>query len=180
MKHWPLILIPSVCLLASCIALRPADFAGDSPVFDPLDFFSGRSESSGVMENRSGAPVKRVKTRTVGFWQDGVLRLEQELNIDGEPSSHRVWRLRRIDEHHFEGTANDMVGTARGEARGPVFHWTFTLALSPGNPLANVRMSQWMYLQPDRRTMVNHTTVTKAGIVLSQVTEQFRITSSRP
>jgi len=67
-----------------------------------------------------------------------------------------------------------MIGAARGEAYGNVFHWSFRLALSPGNPLGNVRMTQWMYLQPDGRTMVNHTTIRKLGIVVAQVTEQFR------
>jgi hypothetical protein len=66
------------------------------------------------------------------------------------------------------------VGTARGDAYGNVFHWSFTLALSLGNPLANVRMSQWMYLQSDGKTMVNHSTIRKFGIVVGQVTEQFR------
>ncbi|MGV3661141.1 MAG: DUF3833 family protein [Prosthecobacter sp.] len=160
--------------LASCSALKPSDFAGQEPVFDPLLFFTGRTESTGVMENRRGVPVKRVKTKTRGQWQDNVLHLEQELVFDDDPPTHRSWKLRRIDEHHFEGTANDMVGTARGEAHGPMFHWSFILAAKPGNPLANVRMSQWMHLQPDGRTMVNHTTITKAGIVLRQVTEQFR------
>jgi hypothetical protein len=67
-----------------------------------------------------------------------------------------------------------MVGTASGEAHGNVFHWSLTLALSPGNPLANVRMSQWMYLQPDGRTLLNHSTIRKFGVVVAQVTEQFR------
>jgi hypothetical protein len=35
-------------------------------------------------------------------------------------------------------------------------------------------MSQWMYLQPDGKTMVNHSTIRKFGIVVAQVTEQFR------
>jgi len=30
-----------------------------------------------------------------------------------------------------------------------------------------------MYLQPDGKTMLNHTTISKAGLVVSQVTEQF-------
>jgi hypothetical protein len=35
-------------------------------------------------------------------------------------------------------------------------------------------MSQRMYLQPDGKTMVNHSTIRKFGIVVAQVTEQFR------
>jgi len=160
--------------LAGCSTLKPSDFAAQKPAFDPLAFFTGRTESTGVMENRRGVPVKRVRTKTEGTWKQGVLHLEQDLVFDDERPTHRSWKLRRIDAHHFKGTANDMVGSARGEAHGPMFHWSFILAAKPGNPLANVRMSQWMHLQPGGQTMLNHTTITKAGIVLRQVTEQFR------
>lgn len=163
----------TLCLVG-CSTMQPSDFEGGRPVFDPAAFFTGRTESTGVMENRSGTPLKRVTTTTHGIWKNGVLHIEQDLVFGDEPPSHRSWRLRKIDAHHFEATANDMVGTARGQAHGNAFHWSFTLATSPGNPLANVRMSQWMYLQPDGRTMVNHTTIHKAGILLRQVTEQFR------
>ncbi len=129
------------------------------------------------METRGGAPMKRVTTQTESRWVGDTLHLEQKLQI-GDQSQHRSWRIRKIDTHHYEATANDMVGTARGEAYGNVFHWEFTLALSPGNPLARVQMSQWMYLQPDGRTMVNHTTIRKLGIVVAQVTEEFRRESS--
>lgn len=175
-----LLSVSTALALASCSTLQPKDFAAQQPAFDPLVFFTGRTESTGVMENRRGVPVKHVRTSTHGTWHGDVLKLEQDLMFDEDPPTHRSWKLRRTGAHAFEGTANDMVGTTRGEAHGPVFHWAFTLAVSPGNPLANVRMSQWMYLQPDGRTMVNHTTITKAGIVLRQVTEQFRRVRATP
>jgi len=34
-------------------------------------------------------------------------------------------------------------------------------------------LTHFMYLQPDGKTMLNHTTISKAGLVVSQVTEQF-------
>lgn len=160
-------------LLAGCASLKPADFAGQRPVFQPDQFFTGRAHSSGVMENRGGLPTQRVTTETWGYWEGNVLHLEQDLAFGDGRKQHRAWRLRRLDAHHFTATANDILGTARGEAYGNAFHWSFTLALSPGNPLANVRMSQWMYLQPDGRTILNHTTIRKAGLVVAQVTEVF-------
>lgn len=161
-------------LVSGCASMRVSDFAGSQPVLDPAQFFTGHARSSGVMENRSGAPVKTVSTTTTGRWVGTTLQLEQDLVIGEAKPQHRSWRIRKIDAHHFEATANDMVGRARGEAYGNVFYWSFTLAGSPGNPLANVQMSQWMYLQPDGRTLVNHSTIRKFGIVLAQVTEQFR------
>lgn len=139
-----------------------------------MAFFTGHARSTGVMENRAGAPVKKVTTHTHGTWKAGALHIEQELHFDNAPAEHRSWQLQRIDAHHVEATANDMIGTAKGQAQGPVFHWDFILATRPGNPLGNVRMSQWMYLQPGGETLVNHTTISKWGIVLRQVTEQFQ------
>ncbi|MGH8163403.1 MAG: DUF3833 family protein, partial [Rhodanobacteraceae bacterium] len=139
-----------------------------------IKFFTGRTHSAGVMENRGGAPTRRVTTATMGHKEGNTLHLEQDLTFSDGRRQHRSWRIRKLDAHRYEATANDIVGTAAGEAYGNVFHWSFTLALSPGNPLANVEMTQWMYLQPDGRTMLNHTTIRKLGFVVAQVTEQFR------
>lgn len=160
-------------LLTGCATMKVSDFQRGTPQFEPTKFFTGRTSSFGVMENRAGMPRQTVRTETRGRWEGDTLRIEQDITLgDGQPQ-HRSWRIRRLDVHRYEATANDIVGTVRGEAYGNVFHWSFTLALSPGNPLASVRMSQWMYLQPDGKTMVNHSTIRKLGIVVGQVTEQF-------
>ncbi|MGI8819815.1 MAG: DUF3833 family protein [Chthoniobacterales bacterium] len=164
--------------LAGCASRPPSDFAAGEPKFDPVAYFTGHTISSGVLETRRGDPQERVTTETTGRRKGDLLLLEQDLRFADRPKQHRSWRIRKLDEHRYEATANDMVGVARGEAYGNVFHWSFTLALSPGNPLANVQMSQWMYLQSDRRTMVNHTTIRKLGFVAAQVTEQFRRTEN--
>lgn len=154
--------------------MKPSDFQAGRPVFDPMAFFSGRTSSSGVQENRAGVPVKRVTTQTIGRREGDFLLMEQELQVGEGKPQHRSWKMRRIDAHRYEATANDIIGVVQGEAYGNVFHWSFTLATSPGNSLKNVRMSQWMYLQPDGRTMINHSTISRFGFVLAQVTEQFR------
>ncbi len=82
--------------------------------------------------------------------------------------------MRRTAPGVYEATANDLIGTARGRVDGNHFSWTFRLATKPGNPLFNVRMTQHMYLQPDGRTMVNRSVIKKWGILLTEVTEQFR------
>ncbi len=158
---------------ASCATMEVSEFDRGRPEFQPTKFFAGRTSSFGVMENRSGAPKQVVRTKTKGQWE-GDVRLEQDLSLGISKLQHRSWRIRRLDSHRYEATANDIIGIVQGEAYGNVFHWSFTLALSPSNPLANVRMTQWMYLEPDGKTMVNHSTIRKFGVVVAQVTEQFR------
>ena len=144
------------------------------PIFDPIRFFTGRTRSWGVFENRKGEATQRLATETWGRMVNGDLHMEQNLFISNKPRQHRSWRVRRVDARHFEATANDIVGTARGVSQGNSFRWSFTLALKPGNPLFNVRMTQRMYLLPDGTTMINRDTIRKFGIEVAGVTEVFR------
>lgn len=165
---------PILALVAGCSSLAPTQFVGAKPEFEPIQFFTGRTSSWGVFENRSGDPSRRFTTTCSGRLENGVLVLDQEFVYEDGERQQRHWRIRRTDAHHLEATANDVVGTGTGEVYGNAFRWEYTVALKPGNPLYNVHLKQWMYLQPDRRTMLNRGTVTKLGVEVAQVTEQFR------
>jgi hypothetical protein len=168
------LVVAAAALLTGCSpALPVAHFATTDPAFDPVRFWTGHTHSWGVLENRDGAPTAVVTTDCTGEPEgaDG-LHMVQHLTIEGEPDQMRDWHMRRVGPHAFEATANDMVGTARGTASGRVFHWSWVLATRPGDSLRDVTMDQWMYLEDDG-AMVNRTTITKLGITLAQVTEQF-------
>ncbi len=160
-------------LLCGCASVSPAAFEGTKPVLEPEIFFTGHTHSSGVFENRKGKPTQRITTATSSHMKDGVLYIEQDLMPERGKSRLRSWQLRRIDAHHVDATANDIIGTAHGAAYGSTFQWSFHLALEPGNPLKNVRMSQAMYLQPDGRSLIIRSVIRKAGFIVAEVTEQF-------
>jgi hypothetical protein len=149
-------------------------FAGSGPQMDPVRFFSGHVTSWGVIENRSGEPTARITTDCVGRpdGPDGLVMV-QRLEREGQPPTQREWHMRRIAPGRFEATAGDMVGTATGEAAGRAFAWRWTLATAPGNPLLNVSMRQWMYAQDDGSVLIR-TIISKLGVILAEVTEQFR------
>jgi len=163
----------AIAPIAARAAAQPSPSSAGRPLFDPERFFTGRTFSWGVIENRGGAPTEVVTTETSGNLVHGQLDLEQTLHVGNKPPQHRSWKLRRIDPRHYQATANDMLGAARGIVTGNVFSWTFTLALKPGNALFNVRMTQYMYLQPDGATMVNRSVIRKFGLVIGEVTEEF-------
>lgn len=169
MRRLPILL---VVLLASCGAPPSVrDFAGTLPTLDPVVFFTGHVRSWGVME-RSGAPASVVITDCTGEIDGDSLRMTQVLQIGDDPPVTRQWRMRRNGPGRFAAVANDMVGTAEGEAAGRAFHWTWTLATSPGNPLRDVTMDQWWYLLDDG-AMLNRTRIRKLGVTLAEVTEHF-------
>ncbi len=77
-------------------------------------------------------------------------------------------------EHHFAFLPISPLIPSASTAYGNVSHLEFTLDAFPGNPLGHLQMSQWMYLEPDSVTMLNRATHFKTGIVVAQITEQFR------
>jgi hypothetical protein len=144
-----------------------------SSAFDPVAFFDGQTQSWGVIESRFGLSTQRILTDGHGQ-RDGTerLRMVQRLSFQDGTTQERDWTLWRSGPDRFKATANDMVGTAEGEAKGRVFHWQWVLAHSPGNPLMNVTMQQWMYRMEDGSVTVR-TTVTKLGFIVAEVSELF-------
>lgn len=168
--------IGAICLvglLSGCSDPLPVQSFPGPPDFDPVRFFAGTVNSWGVLEDRSGQPTQIVTTDGVGAAEgpDGVHFL-QHLHVGHDPVTTRDWHFRRVGLGQFDATATDMVGTAHGEGAGRAFHWQWTLALHPGNPLTNVTMDQWWYQQDDG-SMLNRTVITKLGVVLAEVTEHF-------
>lgn len=167
-------LLAAGALLGACSSMQPREFAGTAPAFAPERYFEGGTSSRGFFETRSGAPRMAFATSAVGHRDGDALVLQQHFTFADGRTQDRRWHIRHLDAHRYEATANDVVGTARGEVHGATFHWRYTVALSPQNPLSHVALEQWMTLQPDRRTVLNRGIIRKWGVRLGSVSEVFR------
>jgi hypothetical protein len=173
-------LLPGMVLgLSACHSLKPADFAGTSPQFDILPFYTGHTRSTGLLASPRGRPLKRVATETWGHLEGEELHMTQDVKFDDDQPTRRMWVMRRVDEHHYEATSDNVIGKARGEAWGNALRLDYVLALKRSNPLSRVRMTHWMTLQPDGRTMLNVVTVRKLGVVVGRITEVFQKAPAR-
>lgn len=159
--------------LSGCASMQPRDFAGTSPALDPIAFFTGRTSSTGVFEDRAGRPTKRFHTYSVGRLEDGVLQLDQTFRYDDGTVQRRRWSIQRVGRDRFEARAGDVIGVGRGEASGSSFRWSYTVQLDSGNPLTRVHLRHWMYLHDDR-TLLNRATLRVLGVRVGSVSEVFR------
>ena len=94
------------------------------------------------------------------------IRLEQDIRFSDGRSEHRTWRLHRIDLHRFQAQVSDSRRPFEAEAHGPVFHFAYRLKMTPGATL-----EQWLYLQPDGRTLINQGVVRIIGVVVARLSE---------
>jgi hypothetical protein len=160
--------------LAACSApLKPAAFQDTGPNFDPIAFFTGHVTSWGVEENRDNQPTGIITTDCTGTKSPaGGITMVQTLHLPGGGTQTRTWRITQTGANQYQASANDMAGSTTGIVGGRAMHWRWTLKPSPGDPLANVTMDQWFYRMDDGVVMIR-TVVTKAGIRLLEISEQF-------
>ncbi|MHB1303706.1 MAG: DUF3833 family protein [Acidiphilium sp.] len=161
--------------LAGCAPrLPPSAFQGSSPRMRPEIFFAGVTRSTGVLENRAGAPTRRFEVKSYGrMLPDGSFRLDQSVSFDHHPPKLRSWTMRRVGAHHYVATLTDASGPVKAEAYGNLFHLRYPMKSPFGG-----EMEQWLYLQPDGHTVVNEATIRVFGVVVAHLSE--RITHEGP
>lgn len=153
--------------------MKPEDFAGSEPSFRLEEYFVGKTRAWGLFEDRFGDIRRQFLVDIVGTWDGQRLILEEDfVYADGE-TDRRVWRIRKIDDHHYEGTADDVVGTAKGIRYGNALNWRYQLDLPVKNRTWRVTFDDWMLLQPDG-VLMNRARVSKWGLEIGQVTLTFQ------
>jgi hypothetical protein len=152
--------------------MQPKDFEGTRPHLDLFAYFDGETRAWGIFQDRSGNLQRQFTVDIRGDIVGDELTLTEDfVYADGE-IQQRIWRIRRIDEHRYEGRADDVVGTANGLAYGNALNWTYTLRLPYRGREINVKFDDWMFLQADD-VLVNRATVSKFGFKVGEVTLFF-------
>ncbi len=158
--------------LAGCAGPRIDDYAAEKPALDLKQYFNGTLDAYGIFTDRSGKVVKRFTVVMKGSWNGDEGVLDEDFVYSYGSLQKRIWRLKRLPDGRYTGTADDVVGEARGQARGNAFNWTYTLALPVDGRVWHVDFDDWMYLMDDR-VMLNTAVMSKWGVKLGEVTLSF-------
>ena len=158
--------------VAGCAAPQLADYASQQPAFDFRHYFDGTLLAHGMVSDRSGKVLRRFVVTMNCSWvgDDGTLD-EQFVYDDGE-RQHRSWRVKMLPGERFVGTADDVVGEARGAGAGPAFNWHYTLRLPVDGTVYEVQFDDWMY-RIDERVVLNRAAMSKFGVRVGEITLSF-------
>lgn len=168
-----LLMVLAVLSLAACRSVSIDDYAGTRPGLDLASYFNGRLTAQGMFQDRSGKVVRRFTVEMTGSWQGNQGVLDEHFTYDDGEKQRRVWRLVKQPDGSYTGTADDVVGEARGRTAGYALFWDYTLKLPVDGKVYEVRFDDWMY-QLDEQTLLNRSRMSKFGITLGEVTLFFR------
>ena len=163
----PLLILSSVVLAACLPVLPPNPPIASAPAFDPTVLFAGHTHGDGALNVRFGAQRTLSVDGVARSRPDGTFQLDQTITFANGTITTRRWVLRRDtnDANAFTATLSDATGEVKAETRGNEFHLRYQMR-SP-----KVYMEQWLYLQPDGRTVLNQAEVTVLGIPWARLSE---------
>ena len=152
--------------------MKPEDFKGKEPRLIIEKYLDGNVKAWGLLQNRSGEVTRQFSADLNGKWDGKQLILDEKFNwTDGELQT-RQWTINKIDEHHYEGTASDVVGTAKGFSYGPAFKFEYVLLVPVKGKNIKITFDDWIFMQ-DERVAINRATMTKFGFKVAELTVMF-------
>ena len=140
-------------LITSCSnnsAMKPEDFKNKEPRLIIEEYLSGNVKAWGVLQNRSGKVTWQFSADLNGTWDGKQLVLKEKFNWDDGEVQDREWKINKIDEHNYEGTAGDVVGKAKGYSYGSAFKFEYVLLVPVKGKEIKITFDDWIFKQDDR------------------------------
>ena len=152
--------------------MKPTDFKGQKPRLIIEDFLSGNVKAWGILQNRSGKVIRQFSADLNGSWDGQQLILDEKFNWSDGEIQKRQWTIQKIDDHNYEGTAGDVVGTAKGFSYGPAFKFEYVLLVPVKKREIKITFDDWIFKQ-DERVAINRATMKKFGFKVAELTVMF-------
>ena len=169
------LLIITLLFITSCSdtqSMKPEDFKDQKPRLIIEDYLSGNVKAWGILQNRSGKVTRQFSAILNGKWDGRQLILDEKFNWNDGEIQTRQWQITKIDEHHYEGTAGDVVGKAKGYSYGPAFKFEYVLNVPVKGRDIKITFDDWIFMQ-DERVAINRAKMTKFGIKVAELTVMF-------
>ncbi len=163
-----IVLTISIVTAITACSVTPDEYQNETPVMDMKTYFNGPVQAWGLFQDYRNKVIKRFHVDMHGDWNGNKGTLDEHFTYSDGSTQRRIWNLVRVDEHTFTGTANDVIGQAKGEAFGYALRWQYTLALEVDDDIYHVHFDDWMYLI-DENTVINRSVMSKFGISVGEV-----------
>ncbi len=158
--------------LGGCDVNNIKDYKNNTPPLRMENYFSGDVKGYGLVQKKSGAVRRRFVVDMKGKWEGNHGTLDENFVFDDGEKQQRQWILTKIDEHHFTGTAHDVVGVAMGEQYGNVIHMIYVLRVPYNGKTIDLDMDDWLYRINDQ-VVLNNATMKKFGFSVGKLTASF-------
>ena len=169
-----LLIIISVLIKSNLFndSMKPEDFKNTEPEIKIEKYFEGQVKAWGILQDRKGKVTRQFEANMLGKFENNILTLEEDFFWKDGETQRRVWKIKKIDEHNYIGTAPDVVGKAKGVSYGSAFKFEYNLMIPFKGKNIKIRFDDWIFKQ-DEKVAINRATLTKFGFKVGELTVFF-------
>lgn len=163
--------VATIFLLSSC-STDIGHYEKTTPELDIKTYFTGKLTAWGMVQDYQNKVTRRFCVELEGTWQENNGILAEKFYFQDGEVSYRNWQLTKLANGQYQGTAEDVIGTAAGQQHGFAFQWQYTLEVPIEDTTYEFFLDDWMYKVDDYRVF-NRTSMKKFGIEVAQITLFF-------
>lgn len=147
-------------------------FHSKTPTLNIKEYFNGKIEAWGFLQDRSGEVTRRFHVSMMGSWQEDKGTLEEQFIFDDGEKQLRTWTFEIKGPNQFIARAADVIGTAEGRQEGNAINMKYVLRIPVKNTTYDITIDDWLILL-DQKRLMNISNLTKFGFNVGKLTIFF-------
>ena len=170
MRNFLWVCVIAVGLSGCATSLDGQRYLSIEPSFDLFQFFDGEVKAWGLVQNRDGEVIQKFEVDIQGSIMGDQITLDETFQYAvGKGPTKRAWRIVRLDDGQYRGTAGDILGEAVGSTYGNAFRWSYRMDIPVDDTVYEVSFEDWFWVIDDRR-LFNRSYIQKFGFDVAEVT----------
>lgn len=163
------LLTGALIMLSGCMNKQLDHYSGTEPKADIKAYFTGPIKAWGVVQDWRGRVVSRFDVDMVGTWDGDNGRLDEEFRYYDGSTQERVWKITKLEDGSYEGTAGDIIGKATGASNGSAVNWAYQMVVPVGDTTYRLTFDDWMWQMNDG-VLINRSYLKKFGFTVAELT----------
>ena len=159
-------------VLSSCSEMKPESYINTEPKIKIEEYFLGGVKAWGIFQDRSGKVKRQFTAEMYGSFDSEILILDEDFSWNDGEKQKRKWKIKKVGENKYEGTASDVIGVAKGVSYGSAFKFEYNLLIPYKDKKIKVRFDDWIFKQ-DNKVAINRAIVSKFGFKVGELTVFF-------
>ena len=152
--------------------MKPEEYKNTRPIIKIEEYFQGHVKAWGMLQDRKGNVKREFEAKMFGSFENNLLILEEEFFWKDGEEQKRIWKIEKIDNHNYIGTASDVVGKAKGISYGSAFKFEYDLMVPFKGKNIKISFDDWIFKQDDK-VAINRATLKKFGFKVGELTVFF-------
>lgn len=133
------------------------------------EYLNGKIKGAGIIQNISGKLTKSFEFEGEASWKGDQGEFHEKMYYNDGRIDARVWKFVKINDNHYEGYTNEVIGKAEIYISGNAMNWKYKMKVLVGSKSYLINFDDWMYLLPNGKLM-NRNYFKKFGITVGELT----------